>query len=52
MLDCDGNDVLDHKEWLRLFGEAVDEVREEMRSKGRGGEFVGAKVADLICSCA
>ena len=35
MCDENGNDVLDHKEWVRMFRESVDEVRQEMKEKGR-----------------
>jgi len=44
MCDRDGNDVLDHKDWVRMFQESVDEVKEEMKIEGRGDEFSGAKI--------
>jgi len=44
MCDRDGNDVLGHKDWIRMFRESVDEVREEMKGKRRGDEFIGTKV--------
>jgi len=44
MCDRDGNDILNHKDWVRMFRESVDEVKEEMRQKGRADEFSGAKL--------
>lgn len=44
MFDSEGNDALDHKDWIRLYRESVDEVRQEMKEKGRGDEFFGSKI--------
>lgn len=48
MSDREGNMVLDHKDWVRMFRESVQEVRDDMESQGRGDEFAGAKVGSFI----
>ena len=44
MCDRDRNPTLDHKAWVRMFRESVEEVKEEMKQRGKGDEFFGAKV--------
>jgi len=44
MWAADGQESVPHREWLIMFDRVVKEVKAEMEQKGRGGEFIGAKV--------
>ncbi|ELU42785.1 adenosine deaminase [Rhizoctonia solani AG-1 IA] len=41
--DEDGSETLSHRDYLILFDEAIQEIKDRMRSEGRDDEFVGAK---------
>ncbi|KAG8729779.1 hypothetical protein FRC11_008031 [Ceratobasidium sp. 423] len=40
----DGSETLSHRDYLVLFGEVVQGIKDQMRSEGREDEFVGAKL--------
>ncbi|KAF8725285.1 adenosine, partial [Rhizoctonia solani] len=40
----DGSETLSHRDYLILFDEAIQEIKDRMRSEGRDDEFVGAKL--------
>ncbi|CAE6452842.1 unnamed protein product [Rhizoctonia solani] len=40
----DGSETLSHRDYLTLFGEAVQEIKNLMKSEGREDEFMGAKL--------
>lgn len=44
MVRADGENNLEHREWLQLFSQTIEDVRNEMKAQGRSDEFVGAKV--------
>jgi hypothetical protein len=44
----DGSETLEHRDYLILFGEAIEEVKAEMKAKGREDEFIGAKVTSRL----
>jgi hypothetical protein len=48
MWAADGQESIPHREWLIMFDRVVNEVKAEMEPKGRGGEFVGAKVWSIL----
>lgn len=48
MIGADGKDTVPHREWLVIFDRVVGEVKEEMRRRGRGDEFIGARVGREI----
>ena len=44
MVGADGLENVPHREWLRIFERVLNEVKIEMKERGRDGDFVGAKV--------
>ena len=44
MWDESGEQRVPHREWLIDFDQIVNEVKEEMKSRGRENEFIGAKI--------
>lgn len=44
MFTADGDDVLEHREWLKIFQESVEGVKRQLEAENRSDEFVGAKV--------
>lgn len=48
MLGADGRENIPHRNWLILFSEVMEEVKEEMRQQGRPDDFIGGKVRNLI----
>ncbi|QRV77292.1 AMP deaminase [Ceratobasidium sp. AG-Ba] len=40
----DGTEDFAHREWLILFSQAIEEVKQSMKEQGREDEFVGAKI--------
>ncbi len=47
MFGADGQENIPHRDWVRIFGEVVQDVKEEMKQQGRENAFFGAKVCDL-----
>ena len=47
MFGADGRENVPHRNWLILFYEVVEEVKEEMRQQGRPDDFIGGKVCGL-----
>jgi hypothetical protein len=48
MLNADGEEVLDHRDWIRIIREVEAEVKEDLNGQGRSHEFVGLKVCAYI----
>ncbi|PFH54144.1 hypothetical protein AMATHDRAFT_135550 [Amanita thiersii Skay4041] len=44
MVGKDGLENVPHREWLLIFDRVMNEVKEDMKKKGREDEFIGAKV--------
>ncbi|KAG8905213.1 hypothetical protein FRB99_000482 [Tulasnella sp. 403] len=44
MVRANGERNFSHREWVKMFSEVIEEVRQELASQGRDDEFVGAKV--------
>ncbi|KIM79688.1 hypothetical protein PILCRDRAFT_823225 [Piloderma croceum F 1598] len=44
MFGADGNENVPHREWIEMFGKVVNEVKDDMKKKGREDEFVGARI--------
>jgi adenosine deaminase CECR1 len=44
MFGADGKENVPHREWIEMFGKVVNEVKDDMKKKGREDEFVGARV--------
>ena len=40
----DGRNTLTHRDMLKIFGNVVQEVKDEMKEQGREDEFIGSKV--------
>ncbi|CAE7137633.1 unnamed protein product [Rhizoctonia solani] len=40
----DGSETLEHRDYLRLLQEVVQDVKDNMKAESREGEFIGAKV--------
>lgn len=51
MYGADGQENIPHREWIRMFEEVMNEVKDEMKTQGRGDEFIGARVWILQYSC-
>jgi adenosine deaminase CECR1 len=45
MVGPDGKENISHRDWLIMFEQVVNEVKEDMNKQGRGDEFFGAKVS-------
>ena len=52
----DGRNTLTHRDMLKIFGNVVQDVKDEMKKQGREDEFIGSKVvlavvifANLAC---
>lgn len=43
-MDASGQDSLGHADWIRIYGEVVEEVKDELRAKGRGDDFWDATI--------
>jgi adenosine deaminase CECR1 len=50
MFTAEGEESLEHKDWLRIFQEAVEDVRQQLRAENREDAFVGAKVPTSLTS--
>ena len=44
MVGADGLENIPHREWIQMFGKVMNEVKHDMKKKGREDEFVGARV--------
>ena len=51
MYGADGQENIPHREWVRIFEEVMNEVKDEMTKQGRGDEFIGARVWMIQLSC-
>ena len=51
MYGADGQENIPHREWVRIFEEVMNEVKDEMTKQGRGDEFIGARVWIIQLSC-
>ncbi|KAG8709555.1 hypothetical protein FRC09_000613 [Ceratobasidium sp. 395] len=40
----DGSKSMEHRDWLIIFDEAVNEVKAIVKGQGRGDDFIGAKI--------
>ena len=40
----DGRNTLTHRDMLKIYGSVVQEVKDEMKGKGREDEFIGSRV--------
>ncbi|QRV92114.1 AMP deaminase [Ceratobasidium sp. AG-Ba] len=40
----DGSKTMQHRDWIIMFQEAVDETKKHVREQGREDDFVGAKI--------
>lgn len=38
------NDVLGHADWVRIYGEVVEDVKRELAAQGRADAFWGATI--------
>ena len=47
MFGADGQENIPHRDWVRIFGEVVQDVKQEMKQQGREHAFLGAKVSNL-----
>jgi adenosine deaminase CECR1 len=44
MVGADGQENIPHREWVEMFGNIMNEVKVDMKKKGREDEFIGARV--------
>ena len=44
MVGLDGEENVPHSQWVRIFGEVVDEIKQEMKDRGRDDDVGGARV--------
>ena len=44
MYGPNGREDIPHREWVQMFSKIMNEVKDDMKKKGREDEFVGAKV--------
>ncbi|KAI0945708.1 hypothetical protein AcW1_001866 [Taiwanofungus camphoratus] len=44
MTGSDGEENVPHREWFVMYGEVLNEVREEMKRQGRENQFIGSKI--------
>jgi adenosine deaminase CECR1 len=44
MYGANGQEDIPHREWVQMFSKIMNEVKDDMKKKGREDEFVGAKV--------
>ncbi|KIY43531.1 adenosine deaminase [Fistulina hepatica ATCC 64428] len=44
MVGPDGQDNIPHREWVAMFDEVQNEVKADMKAKGRDDEFLGARI--------
>lgn len=47
MFGADGQENIPHRDWVRIFGEVVQDVKQEMKQQGRENAFLGAKVCNI-----
>lgn len=47
MYGADGVDNVPHREWVKMYEEAMNEVKEDMKAQGRENEFIGGRVCRL-----
>jgi adenosine deaminase CECR1 len=47
MMGGDGLSNVTHREMVQAFERVLNEVKDEMKEKGREGEFIGARVSSL-----
>jgi adenosine deaminase CECR1 len=45
MIGEDGRENVPHRDWLLTFDRVLNEVKAEMKQRGREGEFIGARVS-------
>lgn len=43
-MDASGQDSLGHADWIRIYSEVVEEVKDQLRAKGRGDDFWDATI--------
>lgn len=43
-MDASGQDSLGHADWIRIYGEVVEEVKDELRAQGTGDDFWDATI--------
>lgn len=48
MVGEDGQENITHRDMLTIFDRIMSEVKEEMKGKGREGEFIGARVSNFL----
>lgn len=48
MTGPDGLENIPHREWLIMFDQAIQDVKSELKRKGREDEFIGAKVSAIV----
>ena len=48
MFTADGENTLEHAEWLEIFQHSVHELHEQLASENRLEDFIGAKVGISI----
>jgi len=51
MVGEDGQENVTHRDMLTIFDRVTSEVKEEMKEKGREGEFIGARVSNSLSAC-
>jgi adenosine deaminase CECR1 len=44
MVGANGQEDIPHRDWIQMFGEIINEVKKDMKKKGREDEFIGARV--------
>jgi len=44
MVGPDGNEDIPHRDWMLMFQQVVNEVKDDMKRQGREDEFIGSKV--------
>lgn len=48
MVRAGGIDDFSHREWILAFREILKQFKEDLKKKGREGEFAGARASILI----
>ena len=45
MYNIEGEEVVPHSEWVRIFKNVVEEVKDEYKRRGQENKFIGARVS-------
>ena len=45
MYNIEGEEVVPHSEWVRIFKDIVEEVKEEYKNRSQENKFIGARVS-------